>query len=416
MEIVKKIFKFASIVTGCLLFVGIICCTVLCLLKTRYDPETHLFVDVSPVAQERDIELHLEENGISEIYTVKLIKKMTPIGVTLLPFYSAGKTVTSSEIDESSVITAVNEFTGRIPRTHMQPSYLTKDCEFVPSVSGNEVDIKRLETDIISNLPDTTYYRVNDYYLSEVDTNEKELEALAKKLDASHITYDNGTTISAREMDPEYDDTTKTVSLNAAKIKERVEEISEDYDDIGEKTVSFQSTLRGNVEIKGGTWGSVPDTEAESEYAADALNNLEVSENRVPCAKTYRSFNLPDTYIEVDKENQKVFVYEDGELIKESDCVTGRYPDRTTPTGIFYVSECMTNKTLRGPGYASFVHRWMRLTNSGVGLHDASWRSSFGGDIYLRDGSHGCINLPSDFAYDLYDWVKTKSGLCVLVF
>ena len=98
------------------------------------------------------------------------------------------------------------------------------------------------------------------------------------------------------------------------------------------------------------------------------------------------------------------------------DCVTGRVPDRKTPSGIFFISECAKNKTLRGPGYASFVNRWMRLTNSGIGLHDATWRRSFGGSIYMHDGSHGCINLPKDFAYELYDWVQTKENLCTIVF
>ena len=30
--------------------------------------------------------------------------------------------------------------------------------------------------------------------------------------------------------------------------------------------------------------------------------------------------------------------------------------------------------------------------DGGIGFHDASWRDEFGGDIYLTDGSHGCIN------------------------
>lgn len=27
------------------------------------------------------------------------------------------------------------------------------------------------------------------------------------------------------------------------------------------------------------------------------------------------------------------------------------------------------------------------------GFHDACWRSQFGGDIYLTNGSHGCVNM-----------------------
>ena len=30
------------------------------------------------------------------------------------------------------------------------------------------------------------------------------------------------------------------------------------------------------------------------------------------------------------------------------------------------------------------------------------WRADFGGDIYLKDGSHGCINLPPEAAEELF--------------
>ena len=56
----------------------------------------------------------------------------------------------------------------------------------------------------------------------------------------------------------------------------------------------------------------------------------------------------------------------------------------------------------------------MRLTNSGVGLHDAYWRKSFGGSIYKTSGSHGCINLPKSFAYKLYD--ETYVNMPVIIY
>ena len=44
--------------------------------------------------------------------------------------------------------------------------------------------------------------------------------------------------------------------------------------------------------------------------------------------------------------------------------------------------------------------------NGNVGMHDASWRSSFGADIYLRNGSHGCVNLPPKKAEAVYQYVE----------
>ena len=41
--------------------------------------------------------------------------------------------------------------------------------------------------------------------------------------------------------------------------------------------------------------------------------------------------------------------------------------------------------------------------NNGIGMHDAKWRSSFGGAIYKTGGSHGCINLPPSVAKTIFD-------------
>ena len=54
-------------------------------------------------------------------------------------------------------------------------------------------------------------------------------------------------------------------------------------------------------------------------------------------------------------------------------------------------------------GYESNVSYWMPITWTGIGLHDASWRGSFGGSIYLSNGSHGCVNLPTETARALFE-------------
>ena len=53
----------------------------------------------------------------------------------------------------------------------------------------------------------------------------------------------------------------------------------------------------------------------------------------------------------------------------------------------------MTNYTLKGQDYNSEVSFWLPF-NGDVGIHDASWRSEFGGSIYKTRGSHGCVNTP----------------------
>ena len=70
---------------------------------------------------------------------------------------------------------------------------------------------------------------------------------------------------------------------------------------------------------------------------------------------------------------------------------------------------------MHGPNnsYSSFVNYAM-FYNAGEALHDASWRSSFGGDIYKTSGSHGCINLPLSAVQTFYS--LTPTGTPVIVF
>ena len=70
-------------------------------------------------------------------------------------------------------------------------------------------------------------------------------------------------------------------------------------------------------------------------------------------------------------------------------------------------------RILRGPGYASFVNYWMPV-NGNIGLHDATWRKEFGGEIYKTSGSHGCINLPYEKAEKIFE--KAEVGLPVIMY
>jgi len=114
------------------------------------------------------------------------------------------------------------------------------------------------------------------------------------------------------------------------------------------------------------------------------------------------------TYVEVDLTNQHMWFYKDGELLTDSDLVSGNVAaGRNTPTGVFQIYSRTYGTDLVGADYRSYVNFWMPFMG-GFGLHDASWRSEFGGDIYLRDGSHGCVNLPYQAARTLIN--NSRSG------
>lgn len=112
------------------------------------------------------------------------------------------------------------------------------------------------------------------------------------------------------------------------------------------------------------------------------------------------------TYIDVDKTNQVVTYFENNEMKLQGPCVTGNERAKHgTPTGVFSITQHMRNKYLIGPTWKSYVSYWMRFSSDGCGLHDATWRSAFGGEIYKTNGSHGCVNLEKSFAAELFDLV-----------
>ena len=160
------------------------------------------------------------------------------------------------------------------------------------------------------------------------------------------------------------------------------------------------------------TFGLTLKDSAEVEAINEALDSKSSVTMRIPSMSGYE--DIGDDKILISIDDQHIWVYFDGELWNESDVVTGRQNVHDTPTGVFYITECINGKYLRGADYKTWVNKWMRLTNSGIGLHDATWRSSFGGNIYTYNGSHGCINLPKKFAYDLYEHAYV--GLPVIIY
>ena len=125
-----------------------------------------------------------------------------------------------------------------------------------------------------------------------------------------------------------------------------------------------------------------------------------------------------NSYVELDISRQHIWLYVNGELIMDTPCVTGNISlGYDTPTGIFYLLNKNEDVYLEGYNrdgskYSSFVDYWMRFYE-GVGFHDATWRSQFGGNIYLTNGSHGCVNMPKDAAIILYEYINETMPIIV---
>ena len=79
---------------------------------------------------------------------------------------------------------------------------------------------------------------------------------------------------------------------------------------------------------------------------------------------------------------------------------------------VCFVQKKTKNAILKGPGYRSFVNYWMPVYG-GIGIHDASWRDEFGGQIYMKSGSHGCINTPLERMADLFEMVEKGTPVVI---
>ncbi|MCR5619266.1 MAG: L,D-transpeptidase [Lachnospiraceae bacterium] len=169
------------------------------------------------------------------------------------------------------------------------------------------------------------------------------------------------------------------------------------------------------------TYGTELDHNAELRYLKDIIHSDSIRDGEpdvhVPKyvhEATFRGLNdIGDTYIEVDLSDQYMYYYKDGELILETDIVSGDIPKGwTTPRGVFAINGKYTDTYLYGRDYIDFVSYWMPYFR-GYGLHDSDWRDEWGGDIYTYDGSHGCINMCKDAARTVFENIEIGTPVVV---
>lgn len=198
------------------------------------------------------------------------------------------------------------------------------------------------------------------------------------------------------------------IHVDEEKVAAYVKELANTYNTVKQKQRFV--TARGNeIEIRGGSYGWVMDEKAETEALLTMLQDKkDVRYTPKWKSKGYQLGvgNPESSYVEVDMGAQHLYLIEGGKIVFETDIVTGNMAAGcATPTGIYRVYSKQKNRILRGANYASFVYYWMPFYR-GYGMHDATWRASFGGTIYQTNGSHGCVNLPKDAAGEIYNRVS----------
>ena len=239
------------------------------------------------------------------------------------------------------------------------------------------------------------------------------------------IALDGSTLITwlSKQDDGSY---TKDESVFKEKLTAFVKELASQYNSIG-ATRTFTGKDGQSHTVSGGTYGFRVSTDSEVSALLKMINENKSENNRIPehtgQLPSGENGGLGTTYLEINITKQHLWFVKDGSVVLESDFVSGKEsdPTRLTPSGTYYIYNKERNRVLRGTKqpngkyeYESPVSYWMPF-NKGIGLHDASWRSTFGRDIYINSGSHGCINLPTGFAGSLYSQIYVNLPVVVYI-
>lgn len=207
-----------------------------------------------------------------------------------------------------------------------------------------------------------------------------------------------------------YDD--NGIKVNMTNINQKLNQFATPLQ-TADKSRQFKTHDGSTVTVPAGIYGWTAALKTAATQLADKLSaNVDGNDIRYEIPHYGIGYHtdgtdIGNTYVEVSKRAQHEWVYQNGHVILDSEVVTGKPNGDDTPSGVFDIWSKQRNATLRGQNdngtaYAQPVAYWMPIDNTGVGLHDAPWQPTFGGNWYLTHGSHGCINQPPSFAPKLF--------------
>lgn len=158
------------------------------------------------------------------------------------------------------------------------------------------------------------------------------------------------------------------------------------------KTSNINMSKKGNYEVK---------------YMVEDSSGNEAQET----LKVHVTDKFDHTYVEVKISTQKLVYYVKKKPVLTTDVTTGK--NGATKLGNFKILRKTKNQWLVTKKYKSFVKYWMAYDGRSFGLHDASWRKKFGGQIYKTNGSHGCVNLPTKAAEKLFSMIEVGTPVYI---
>lgn len=321
--------------------------------------------------------------------------------------------------------------TEQTPAENAKPEFDGNQYVIKPEVYGNAVDKERLTEQVKVHItefqPQLDMVATKCYAKPKYTEDSKEVQeacdAMNKYVNAS-ITYPmNEPVVVDKALISQWlqVDGEMKVSLNTEAMKQWFTAFGDKYDTQG-TTRTFTTPAGKSATVTGGTYGWSIDEDTELVNLQNSILNGEVV-TREPAyyaggtAAAHSGQDWGNTYAEVDMSAQHMWYVQNGQVVLETDVVTGEpIPSKITPEGVYSLMWKQPNSVLVGdinpdtgePVYRTKVKYWMQVTSSGVGFHDAIWQTAFGGTLYQipGTGSHGCINMPLDQAGALFNMIE----------
>lgn len=317
------------------------------------------------------------------------------------------------------------------PAENAKPEFDGNQYVIKPEVYGNAVDKERLTEQVKVHItefqPQLDMVETKCYakpkYVEDSKEVQEACDAMNKYVNAS-ITYPmNEPVVVDKALISQWlqVDGEMKVSLNTEAMKQWFTAFGDKYDTQG-TTRTFTTPAGKSATVTGGTYGWSIDEDTELVNLQNSILNGEVV-TREPAyyaggtAAAHSGQDWGNTYAEVDMSAQHMWYVQNGQVVLETDVVTGEpIPSKITPEGVYSLMWKQPNSVLVGdinpdtgePAYRTKVKYWMQVTSSGVGFHDAIWQTAFGGTLYQipGTGSHGCINMPLDQAGALFNMIE----------
>ena len=410
------------------------------------------------VSSLEELGFHIEEERTKGLIEEALaIQNKNPI--EMAKSIIRGRTIlmdVPSDVDEDVFHAKVNADSLQVPRTPNENAYLTQEEDgsyaIIPEVYGTEFADEDLQYEICAQIggrlagasDGTSALSEGSMELTFPESIYTKPEILSTDADLT-LTRDVYNQYCHDEIIYQFGSQTETLDwttlidwvifengtgrLDTGQAQAFVENLAAKYNTrYHERT--FQTTYGNTVTFSAGLneYGYTVNQDAEyAQLMADLETNTTVT--REPVYIKTNSYDNPlyyhregtddlaGNYVEVNLSAQHLWFYKNGTLIVESDLVSGCVAKKhETQTGVFPLAYKKSPDVLVGSnandGYRTEVQYWMPFYE-GQGLHDATWRSAFGGNIYVNSGSHGCVNLPLSTAKTIYENIDAGTAIII---